>query len=203
MTYQELAAYLRSEYSPTYGGEEWRDDILLVEDYMTVRPDAMDWDTDISNFNELQGLGEEGDPLPVAGYGKQALYTTYDIGTLIPQAVAAETAEEIQKGTRREVPISIDPDTGEERVIGAGLPWKGKPEDREETWKEWFFRGLENIGRSSMQYTGSPTGMDLQIGINKALQQRGLMDPDEATKAIRETEELLSYTGIIYLSNSR
>ena len=48
MTYQELAAYLRSEYSPTYGGEEWRDDILLVEDYMTVRPDAMDWDVDLS-----------------------------------------------------------------------------------------------------------------------------------------------------------
>ena len=41
MTYQELAAYLRLEYSPTYGGAEWRDDILLVEDYMKVRPDAM------------------------------------------------------------------------------------------------------------------------------------------------------------------
>jgi hypothetical protein len=190
MTYQELAARLRLEYSPTYGGEEWRDDILLVEDYMKVRPNAMDWDIDISNFNELQGLTEEGAPLPIAGYGKQALYKTYEFGTLIPQAVAAETAEEIQKGARREVPIYIDPETGEERVIGAALPWKGKPEDRKETWKEWFVRGIENWGRSSMQYTGSPTGMDLQIGINKALQQRGLMDPDEATKAVREAEEL-------------
>ena len=85
MTYQELAAYLRSEYSPTYGGEEWRDDILLVEDYMTVRPDAMDWDVDISNFNELQGLTEEGAPLPVAGYGKQLKFGFTNIGLLLPQ----------------------------------------------------------------------------------------------------------------------
>ena len=96
MTYQELAGWYRTNY-PTVIGEE-DDDKLVVEDAMNLRPDDMDWEREISNFNEFQGLTEEGAPLPVAGPLKQLGFVSTNLALLFPQMVEAEQAEELMKG---------------------------------------------------------------------------------------------------------
>jgi len=184
MTYQELAAYLRSEYSPTYGGEEWRDDILLVEDYMTVRPDAMDWDVDISNFNELQGLTEEGAPLPVAGYGKQLKFGFTNIGLLLPQMVQAEQAEELMKGVEGETTTAEDIGV----LPGVLSPWEAAPEDREESWGEWYMRSMANLAGAARGALGAP--IDKVMAMRRLmLQQTGRISPEIAEGALRGAED--------------
>ena len=183
MTYQELAGWYRANYPTIFGEEE--DDKLVVGYAMELRPDDMDWEREISNFNEFQGLTEEGAPLPVAGYLKQLGFKIANIAATAPQRMVAPQAATMMEGARGEATTTEDIRT----LMDLPEPWESAPEDREEGLGALYMRSMGNLYGAIKGTLGSP--IDKAMAVRRLLlQTTGAISPEMAEKAVMVAENL-------------